>query len=87
MILSNILGQNLFMRYFTLCFHPFFTSFDAPVPILTHLGASFDSPEAFFLVICNIFINMVLTNWITAHHEDQGTITYLLDETCDQGLI
>ena len=40
-------------------FNPFFTSFDAPVPILTHLGASFDSPEAFFLVICNILINMV----------------------------
>ena len=37
------------------CFHPFFTSFDAPVPILTHLGASFDSPEAFFLVVCNFF--------------------------------
>ena len=27
--------------------------------ILVHLGDSFDSPEAFFLVICNIFINMV----------------------------
>ena len=49
------------MCYLTLCFHLFFTSFDAPVPILTHLGASFDSPEAFFLVIYNIFINMVKT--------------------------
>ena len=29
------------------------------MPILTHLGARFDSPETFFLVICNIFINMV----------------------------
>ena len=27
----------------------FFTSFDAPVPILTHLGASYGSPEAFFI--------------------------------------
>ena len=47
------------MLYLALCFHPFFTSFDAPLPILTHLGASFDAPEAFFLVLCSIFINMV----------------------------
>ena len=40
-----------------------FFYFGAPVPILTHLGASFDSPEAFFLVICNIFINMVKCHW------------------------
>ena len=40
-------------------FSSFFTSFDAPVPILMQLDASFGSPETFFLVICNIFINMV----------------------------
>ena len=45
--------------YLTLSFHIFFTSFDAPVPISMHLGSSFDSPEAFFLVIYNIFINMI----------------------------
>ena len=59
MILLNILGQNYFMCYLTLCFNLFFTSFDAPVPILMRLGASFDSPEAFFLVIYDIIINMV----------------------------
>ena len=58
-ILLHILGQNYFMCYLTLCFNLFFSSFDAPVLILTHLGASFDSPEAFLLVIYNIFINMV----------------------------
>ena len=59
MTLLNILGQNYFMCYLTLCFNTLFTSFGAPVPILTHLGASFDSPEAFLLAIYNIFINMV----------------------------
>ena len=38
------------MCYLTLCFNPFSTSFDAPVPILTHLGASFDS-EMFVIVL------------------------------------
>ena len=59
MILLNIFGQNYCMWYLKLCFKLFFTSFDAPVLILTHLGASFDSPEAFELVLYNIFINMV----------------------------
>ena len=47
MILLNIFGQNYCMWYLKLYFKLFFTSFDAPVLILTHLGASFDSPEAF----------------------------------------
>ena len=58
-VLSNILDKNCFMCYLTLSFHIFFTSFDAPVPISMHLGSSFDSPEAFFLVIYYIFINMI----------------------------
>ena len=33
------------------------------MPILMHPGASFDSSEAFVLVIYNIFINMVKCHW------------------------
>ena len=39
------------------------------MPILTHLGASFDSPEAFFLVICNIFINIRILEEVATGRE------------------
>ena len=54
MILLNILGQNYFMCYLTLYFILFFTSFDAPVLILTHMGACFDSPEALLISLSYI---------------------------------